>query len=1163
MAHLIQPSTPGVLLALLGAIACSSPTERAVCARDGDCGNEQVCYSDDRCLPRDLGIRQGGDIGDECAVLGGREIGCTAEQICRMGYCKGAGAVTDPPVADCGGTAADGAPLFGGVTEAIVDGTDGVVLRWNAAADETLPAALRYQVYVATATGGHHFSAPVTSVVGATTVRIGGLTTGTTYYFVVRAQDEAGQLDCNTSEQTATPRALGSCVSYDDDVRPILAGNCVTCHSGATPPRGLKLDSYAGVIAGGLTGTEVVSCQAEASLIFLKISQDNPPVGSRMPYGGPYLAASQIEIVRRWIAGGAPQACPGNAAACSDATPPTFAGATSATLTDASTARLCWSAGSDDTTAAGQLVYDVYEATAPGGERFANPPRTTTPAGASCVALSGLAPQQQYCWVARARDAAGNRDANTVERCVTTQAASCIDYASVVQPIFNARCVQCHAGPGAPRNLHLDSYAGVIAGGLTGNEVVACQAPSSLLFKKISMDAPPIGVRMPADGPPYLTTAQIGAIQQWITEGGRPSCAAPDPCSDASPPSFAGLATATAVNPTTVQLCWAAATDDLTPPAALVYDAYLSATPGGEPLTGAPYQTAAPGATCMQVPALSPASPQCWVVRARDAAGNRDGNTVERCVTTPAVPAGCVDYATMIQPLLDRNCTRCHAGTRPPQWLRLDSYDHVIAGSVRRNEVVACNAPASLLADKISATPSLGRRMPFDGPPYLTGPQLAMVTQWIANGAQRSCGEPAACGDTTAPSFAGATSATATDATTVRVCWPQATDAVTPAASLRYDLYQAASRGGEVYSQPPQDTVVGATCGDVRVGPGSTTCFVVRARDLAGNRSSNAVEVCAATPAAACGVDYDALIQPILSARCTHCHQRDGAPRFLDLRTYGGVIAGGAIRSEVKACDWAGSLINSKTSGASCGRRMPFDGPPYLAPSERALLEHWVATGARRTCTGAAPCGDTTAPSFAGATSATAETATSIKVCWAPATDAGTPADAMVYELYDAATAGGQGFNRAAPYAVSGGASCATVTVPTGQATCFVVRARDLAGNRDTNTVSRCATPGGACFPYDTVIQPVFDARCVHCHSGANPPKGIRWDSYAHAVANSEVRACDANGSKLDRVVEGCEMPYDTTSGACRACLTNTQTRLLRAWVDGGAAASCPWGGCP
>ena len=1148
-----------------GTAGCNCEAERSACARDGDCGNGQVCFTDDKCLPRDAATRAGATIGDECVVVGGDEIGCDGEEVCRMGLCSVAGNV-DPgpgPGGTCtAGTAANEAPLFGGVSEASADGADGVMLRWSAAADETLPASLRYQVYQSTTAGQFDYTMPVATVVGATSVRVGNLTTGTTYHFVVRAQDEAQQTECNTNERQATPRELGTCVSYNDDVKPILDANCLGCHTGASPPRNLRLDSFAGVMAGGLTGTEVVKCQAEASLLFLKISQDNPPVGVRMPQGGPYLTATQLETVRRWIAGGAPQACPADTAVCSDAQAPTFAGLATATISGESSAQLCWSAGSDNATAPAQLVYDVYQATAPGGQVFTGPPQTTSPAGGTCVTISGLTPSQQTCWVVRARDGAGNRDSNVVERCVTTGAASCIDYATVIQPIFNAECVQCHAGASPPRNLRLDSFAGVIAGGQTGNEVVACQPGASLLYQKISMATPPIGGRMPADGPPYLTTAQIGAVEQWIAEGGRASCSAPDPCSDATPPTFAGVTTASAINATTVEVCWAAGNDNLTPVSGLLYDAYLASTPGGQAFSGSPRKTSAAGATCVRLDALSPASQQCVVVRARDGAGNRDGNTVERCLTTPPVPTGCVDYATMIQPLLDRNCTRCHAGDRPPQWLRLDSYDHVIEGSVRRNEVTACNAGASLLVNKIGASPSVGKRMPLDGPPYLTSQQIAMVTQWVNQGAQRTCSEIAACGDTTPPAFAGASSAIATDRTTARVCWPQATDAVTSAASLRYDVYQAATPGGQSYTLPPQSSVVGQLCTDVRMGPGSTTCFVVRARDLAGNRSSNNVEVCTTTAAAACGVDYDTLVQPILNARCTHCHQGDAGPRFLDLRTYGGALAGGALRDEVDACDWAGSMLNTKTAGNVCGQRMPFDGPPYLAPAERSLLGAWVQSGARRACTEPASCGDTTAPTFAGAASAIAPSPSSIKVCWAAASDAGSTADSMVYELYDGTSAGSVNLARAAPYAISGGATCMTVPVPTAQQTCFVVRARDLAGNRDANTVARCATPAGACFPYAEVVQPLFDARCVHCHSGGNPPRGIRWDSYANAVANDEVRPCDPGGSKLVRVAEDCDMPFDTTSGTCRACLSSAQTRLLRQWVQGGADESCPWGGC-
>jgi hypothetical protein len=889
------------LSGLTGLSGCTCESSREACTRDGECGDGEVCYGDDRCVPREVAQRVGAVVGEECAVVGGVEVGCEADEWCRMGFCRGAddvdgghghevdGGIDGAMVGCSTGTAADMAPLFGGAAEASADGADAVVVSWIAAADETLPADLRYHVYVATTAGAQDLTAPTTTVVGQTTARLTGLTAGTTYHVVVRAEDAAGQIDCNTTERSATPRAAGACVSYTADVKPILDGRCLGCHSGSAPPAGLRLDSHANVLAGGITGTEVVACQPTASLIYLKVSSDTPPVGVRMPQGGPYLSAAQIQTIHDWIAGGAPLDCPTDPGVCSDATAPTFAGLTSATLTNDSTARLCWAAGADDVTPAGQLLYDVYQATAPGGQVFTSPPETTTAPGATCVDVAGLTPAQQYCWVTRARDGAGNRDRNTVERCLTTPTASCIDYATVVQPVFNAECVHCHAGAAAPRGAAARQlrrrdrrrpdrqHRGVVSGvvELAVSEGVDGDAAGRGSYASGRAAVPDRGAaeRDPAVDQRGARAARVARPIRAATPPRRAS-PAPPPRPRSTPPRS--------------RCAGAPGSDNLTPAAGLIYDAYTASAPGGQALTGAPTKSSAAGATCVRIDALSPSSQQCVVVRARDGAGNRDSNRVERCVTTPAVPPGCVDYATMIQPLFDRNCTRCHAGDRPPQWLRLDSYDHALAGSAKRNAVAACNAGASLIVNKIGATPTAGRRMPYDGPPYLTSAQLAMVSQWINQGAQRTCGEPAACGDTTAPSFIGAASASAVDSTTVRVCWPQATDAVTAAASLRYDVYQSATAGGENYSLPPADSVVGQLCTDVRVGPASTTCFVVRARDLAGNRSVNTVERCATTAAATCAVEYDALIQPILTARCTHCHQGEDGPRFLDLRTYGG-----------------------------------------------------------------------------------------------------------------------------------------------------------------------------------------------------------------------------------------------------------------------------------
>ena len=125
----------------------------------------------------------------------------------------------------------------------------------------------------------------------------------------------------------------------------------------------------------------------------------------------------------------------------------------------------------------------------------------------------------------------------------------------------------------------------------------------------------------------------------------KKSTSAPSGGSTAGP-MFAGLQSATTacgplrprIVPATrsVMLSWNPATDPNTPSSQIVYDVYYSATPGGEDFSK-PGWTSPTGATrlTVTVPALGPAY---FVVRARDRAGLEDHNTVQRIVTTCAIP---------------------------------------------------------------------------------------------------------------------------------------------------------------------------------------------------------------------------------------------------------------------------------------------------------------------------------------------------------------------------------------------------------------------------------------------------------------------------------------------------------------------------------------------
>ncbi len=106
-----------------------------------------------------------------------------------------------------------------------------------------------------------------------------------------------------------------------------------------------------------------------------------------------------------------------------DRTPPEFAGLTSATTcipgpigSGISTSyHLSWEAASDNRTKPKAIVYAIYQATQPGGEDFSRPTYLSKH-GARSFETPKLPSSQSWFFVVRARDRAGNEDANTVER---------------------------------------------------------------------------------------------------------------------------------------------------------------------------------------------------------------------------------------------------------------------------------------------------------------------------------------------------------------------------------------------------------------------------------------------------------------------------------------------------------------------------------------------------------------------------------------------------------------------------------------------------------------------------------------------------------------------------------------------------------------------------
>jgi mono/diheme cytochrome c family protein len=88
------------------------------------------------------------------------------------------------------------------------------------------------------------------------------------------------------------------------DVAPILSGRCVMCHSGPAAPRGLRLDSLEGLLAGGQGGPVVIAGDSGGSELVLRLKGERQP---RMPMTGPpFLSEQEIALFERWIAAGLP-----------------------------------------------------------------------------------------------------------------------------------------------------------------------------------------------------------------------------------------------------------------------------------------------------------------------------------------------------------------------------------------------------------------------------------------------------------------------------------------------------------------------------------------------------------------------------------------------------------------------------------------------------------------------------------------------------------------------------------------------------------------------------------------------------------------------------------------------------------------------------------------
>ena len=97
---------------------------------------------------------------------------------------------------------------------------------------------------------------------------------------------------------------------------------------------------------------------------------------------------------------------------------------------------------------------------------------------------------------------------------------------SIQRIVFNPSCIEHHGDHATEAGLDLtagNAYANLVnvrSVQVALNRVTPGDAENSYLIHKIDGRAGIVGDRMPTNGP-FLTTAQINVIKQWINDGAR------------------------------------------------------------------------------------------------------------------------------------------------------------------------------------------------------------------------------------------------------------------------------------------------------------------------------------------------------------------------------------------------------------------------------------------------------------------------------------------------------------------------------------------------------------------------------------------------------------------------------------------------------------------
>src|SRR4051794_39639526 len=101
---------------------------------------------------------------------------------------------------------------------------------------------------------------------------------------------------------TNVARAEDTKVTYDDQLAPIFRQRCSSCHNPTAKKADLDVTNYSALMHGGSSGAVIQAGEAESSQLFASVTHQSEPF---MPQNADKLPDKEIDLIRRWINGGA------------------------------------------------------------------------------------------------------------------------------------------------------------------------------------------------------------------------------------------------------------------------------------------------------------------------------------------------------------------------------------------------------------------------------------------------------------------------------------------------------------------------------------------------------------------------------------------------------------------------------------------------------------------------------------------------------------------------------------------------------------------------------------------------------------------------------------------------------------------------------------------